>query len=360
MAIREGRWDCPTCGTEGIRGRVTTCQACGTPRPEGIRFYLPEDEPEVTDAELLRQAGAGADWICEHCGAGSRADQDDCAGCGAPRGSSPERETHEYDEDEVPRSGKPERRNAMAPPPSTKRGGMRRLVRWGIGAAAVAGVVAVVTPSKVAARVADKSWERTVQVERYRTVEEEGWSIPEGGREQRHWRALHHYRQVYDHTERRTREVSERVQTGTESYSCGKVDHGNGYFSDKTCTRAVYETRSHTETYDEPVYRQEPVYQTRYRYEIERWLPERVARAAGGIADEPVWPETRLGSRERDGERKEVYTLTFRDEKGKSYSKEVPRAQWDRYRRDEPATLKVFTDTRFEIVEPEAASTGRP
>lgn len=358
MAIREGRWDCPTCGTEGIRGRFTSCRSCGTPRPEGVRFYLPEDEPEVTEAELLRQADVGADWICEHCGSGTRADLEECAGCGAPRGSSPERETHEYDEDEVPRSGKRERRQAVPTPPPSTGGRGRRLFRWGVGAAVAAGVIAIAVPSKVPATVTDKSWERTVQVEEYRTVEEEGWSIPDGGRERRHWREVHHYDRVLDHYETRTRDVSERVRTGTESYSCGKKDHGNGYFSDKTCTRPVYETRHHSETYRDPVYRRVPVYGTRYRYEIERWLPERSVRAAGGARDEPAWPETHLGRKEREGERKEVYTLAFRDKDGKTYSREVPRPQWDRHRPDEPVTLRVYAGSRFEIVEPEEAKAG--
>ncbi|HEX7239114.1 MAG TPA: Ran-binding zinc finger domain-containing protein [Longimicrobiaceae bacterium] len=362
MAVREGRWDCPTCGTTGVRGRFTVCRSCGTPRPEGVRFYLPGDEPEVTEAELLRQAGAGADWICEHCGSSTRALEEECSGCGAPRGSSPEQDTHEYGLDDVPRSGEAPRPAAsLAPPPSTfRRSWIGKAFRWGLGVGVVAAGVAVAVPNKVPVTVTGKTWERTVQVERERTVREEDWSVPSGGREVRHWRAVHHYDRVLDHYETRTRQVSDRVQTGTETYTCGTVDNGNGYFSDKTCTRPTYETVYRTETYEDPVYRQEPRYQTKYAYDIERWLPERVARAAGSEDAEPEWPGTGLKRKEREGARKEVYTLTFRDEEGKSYSKEIPRAQWDRHRPGETVTLKVFTASNFEIVEPDTAAAAAP
>ncbi|HEX2095355.1 MAG TPA: Ran-binding zinc finger domain-containing protein [Longimicrobiaceae bacterium] len=361
MAIREGRWDCSTCGTRGIRGRFTVCESCGTPRPDEVRFYLPANEQEVTDAGLLRQATAGADWICEHCGASTRALQDACSGCGAPRGSSKSQETYEYGEGELPPTSTPEPvRVVSAPPPSTRRNRRGRFIRWGLGAAGIAGIVAIATPEKVPATVTDRTWERTVAVERYRTVEEEGWSLPEGGREIRHWQDVHHHEQVFDHYETRTRQVSEQVPSGTETYVCGTVDHGNGYFSDRECTRTTYTTQYHTETYQEPVYRSEPVYATRYRYEIERWMPERTARAAGREGEEPKWPDPGLKRQEREGRRGEVYTLTFVDEEGKVYTRQVPRDVWDRHRRGQQVTLRVYSGGEFEIVVPDSVAATKP
>ena len=364
MAVREGRWDCPSCGDVGQLGRSVSCTGCGSPRPQGVRFYLPEDAPEVTDAEMLRQAAAGADWVCEHCGASNRALSADCTGCGASVGDSEYQETHEYGEGEAPRSGRPRAlRDVPAPPPSTRRGGgFRRVVRWGIGLGAVGGAFAFLSPREVPATVSDRSWERTVQVERFRTVTEEEWELPEGGRELSRERAIRRYDRVLDHYETRTRQVSEQVQTGTESYTCGTTDNGNGYFTDKTCTRPTYSTQYRTEEYEEPVYRQVPVWGTRFRYEIERWKPERVARAAGGATGSPEWPDTELsGSREREGERKEVYTLTFRDEEGKEYTKQLTQAQWERYDPGERVTLRVSpVDGSVEIEEPETAGAAAP
>lgn len=366
MAVREGRWDCDSCGTVGVRGRDVACPHCGLPRPDGVRFYLPEDAPEVTDAEMLRQAAAGADWVCEHCGASNRALSDDCTGCGASVGGSGRQETHEYGEGEAPRARYRDLRAAAMPPapvpPSTRKtGGFRRVVRWGIGLGVAGGAFALLSPREVPATVSDRSWERTVQVEQYRTVTEEEWELPEGGRELSRERAIRRYDRVLDHYENRTRQVSERVQTGTESYTCGTVDNGNGYFTDRTCTRPTYSTEYRTEEYQEPVYRQEPVWGTRFRYEIERWKPERLARAAGGSTDAPAWPDTELsGSREREGERKEAYTLTFRDAEGKEYTKQLTQAQWERYRPGEQVTLRVSVDGSVEIEEPETAGAAAP
>lgn len=354
MAVREGRWDCDTCGTAGVRGRDVACPQCGTRRPDEVRFYLPEGAAEVTDDDMLRQAAAGADWVCEHCGAGNRALADACGGCGAPVGGSAWRETHEYAPGEVPRSGRKGGSPAPAPPPSTRRGGgFRRALRWGVGVAGIGAAVFVLTPKEVPATVADRSWERTVQVERFRTVVEEEWELPPGGRELGRERAIRRYDRVLDHHETRTRQVSERVQTGTESYTCGTVDNGNGYFTDRTCTRPTYGTQYRTEEYREPVYRQVPVWGTRFRYEIERWKPERVARAAGGATSTPEWPDTKLsGSREREGERKEVYTLVFRDADGKEYVEQVTQAQWEAYEPGESVTLRVGVDGGVEIEAP--------
>lgn len=363
MAVREGRWDCDSCGTAGVRGRDVACPHCGLPRPDDVRFYLPEDAPEVTDAEMLRQAAAGADWVCEHCGASNRALAADCTGCGAPVGDSVRQDVIDYEEGEAPRSGRRAPQAAMAPPPSTRKGGgFRRVVRWGVGLGLVGGAWAVFSPREVPATVSDRSWERTVQVERFRTVTEEEWELPEGGRELSRERAIRRYDRVLDHYETRSRQVSEQVQTGTETYNCGTTDNGNGYFTDKTCTRPTYSTQYRTEEYQEPVYRQVPVWGTRFRYEIERWKPERVARAAGGAEGTPAWPDTELsGSREREGERKETYTLVFRDAEGREYTKVLPQAEWERYRPGEPVTLRVSVDGSVEIEVPEeAAKTATP
>jgi hypothetical protein len=105
MAIREGRWDCPSCGSRAVYGRHVDCPGCGKPRPADIRFYLTDDAPAITDAGQLAEARAGADWVCEHCAASNRATLGDCRGCGAPRGSSPAQPVIDYDAADVPRSG---------------------------------------------------------------------------------------------------------------------------------------------------------------------------------------------------------------------------------------------------------------
>ena len=84
MAIREGAWDCTTCGRTGNRGPEKYCAGCGHPRGLEVEIYLPEDAPEITAEAALERALAGADWCCDHCGGDNRADADYCTGCGAP------------------------------------------------------------------------------------------------------------------------------------------------------------------------------------------------------------------------------------------------------------------------------------
>lgn len=139
MAIREGRWDCPSCGSTGIYGRHVDCPGCNKPRPAGIRFYLSDDAPVVTNPEQLREARAGADWACEHCGASNRATEDNCLGCGAERGTSPTQPVRDYDLAGVPRSGKADvaaggARRLAGPADGTPGGGKRGSGATGVAA----------------------------------------------------------------------------------------------------------------------------------------------------------------------------------------------------------------------------------
>jgi hypothetical protein len=352
MAIREGRWDCPTCGTLGLMGRDLACTGCGNRRPEGVRFYLPDDAAEVTDAARLAEARAGADWICEHCGVSARATQARCPGCGAERGSSPQQQTHEHRYDDAPADEAPRALAAVAP--------TKRKRRWKGPAALLAvvgGMVWYNGPVEVTATVAAKDWTRGIEVQEYRTVQEEDWSVPQGGREKRSFRAVRDHRQVLDHYETKTRQVSERVQTGTRTYTCGQRDMGNGYFEDVTCTEPEYTTNYRTETYQDPVYRQEPIYDTRYAYEIEKWLPDDTAWARGDAAREPSWPAVQIDRNEREGARIQRYVLRFTDDEGKTYEEEVSPEQFARYRQGQSVTLrKKRGNDDVELVEPGAGN----
>lgn len=354
MAIREGRWDCTSCGTVGNLGRQVNCPGCALPRPDGTRFYLPEDAPEVTDAAQLALALAGADWVCEHCGASAHATEADCPGCGAPRGSSPTQDVHDYDMDGIPRDGKERRAAPLAAaaiPPKRRSPWMGR----GVLAAIAAMLWWIFSPQEVTAVVDAKTWDRTLEVQAYRTIRESDWSVPSGGRPVRSYRAIREYRQVLDHYETKERQVSERVQTGTRTYTCGSRDLGNGHFEDRTCTEPEYETRYHTEKYQDPVYRKEPVYATKHDYDIERWVRDTVL-AARGEADEPsepadpAWPVTRLRERQREGARTEKYVLRFRDEDGDTYESPVTLDRFQHLRVGTPVRLKVSRAGAVELL----------
>ena len=394
MAIREGRWDCPSCGSTGVFGRHVDCPSCGKPRPAGVRFYLTDDAPVLVDPERVAEAEAGPDWVCEHCGASNRAAHRDCEGCGAPRGSSPTQAVTDYALGEVPRSGQAP---AAALPAAAAAEPEQSVRAWGWMVSALlciivlglctggeepkrsapapvratAAVPAAAAPEPapppghdlVPAVVEELGWARVVYLERRSVEYGEGWELPdsatvveESRKVRDHEERVASYREVErrvertetvpDGTDTRTRQVSERVQTGTRTYVCGQRDLGNGYFKDVTCSAPVYETRTRSESYEvprtrevtryetetdrEPVYKSVPIYGTYYRYRAPVWNRSRVLKEEGG-ATRPVWPAVKLRPMEREERREEVYAVGFRTAEGERNRAVVPLPEWEGY-----------------------------
>lgn len=311
MAIREGRWDCPSCGSTGIYGRHTDCPGCGKPRPAGVRFYLAHGEPDVKDPEQLRDARAGADWICQQCKATNRAAEARCAGCGAFRGSrNPLQKVHEYTTETTPRTGDAARPASAAPGASSGGSGgsgggyggraasgsswprrligtrgaempLRRRIGWTI--AGVMGFVVLVgmvreaiperTPGLVPGVVEAATWVRIIHLAQRSMVNGEGWELPENATVLTETRRVREHRQEVAGYQMVTRLVprTERVvqgyreetrtyeeqgrQTGTRTWVCGSKDLGNGYFEDVECSEPEYETVTHTERVSVPIYK---------------------------------------------------------------------------------------------------------
>lgn len=366
MAIREGRWLCKGCGAENL-GRYEECNGldgqsgCNKGREHygPVRFYLPEDSPIVTDPELLADANSGPDWTCDHCGCANKNAYHGhktlrCVHCNQQRDERDEDyETHVYSVGEVPTAPpKPERkRNRRSVSTAVKNDPVivsRNSLSWDYPAIAVVTVGVLIfgyliwflflATSELTASVEGFSWQRSVEIERYQTIEDEGWDMPADARETGWETRVHHYEKVFSHNEPKTRQVSEQVPTGTETYVCGTKDLGNGYFEDIDCTRDTYTTVYTTETYEEPVYDDEPVYETWYFYEMDRWTYDRTVPVSGEDQD-PYWPEYRLtGDKERlrvGNERlaseSESYAVHFRDSDGERYKKNFPEVQWSNF-----------------------------
>jgi hypothetical protein len=227
----------------------------------------------------------------------------------------------------------------------------------GIGCLALLALIAAVwllgRPKEVELTVAGVRWERAVGIEAMETVEEEAWEgeVPPGARVLSTHREVHHQNKIQTGTERKTRTVSEEVQTGTERVKVGTKDLGNGYFEDEYEDRPVYQSRSHEESYEEPVYREEPVYADRVRYEIDRWgqvRQEKISRQDRS----PVWPELprlALGPGQRAGARREFYEVTFHGRDGKDHLWKAPsEAEWRRLEPGRTYRVKIWPDGRIE------------
>ncbi len=196
MAIREGAWDCPHCGRKRNRGPDKFCGGCGAPRGEGVRFYLPEDAREVTDAAELERARSGPDWVCPYCEGDNPSANAFCSGCGAPREGAASRAVVEH-------------RDAPPPPPpqpavsaAPKPGGGRLKKGCGIGCLGLLLLFGLFwflgRPREARLTVDGFGWERSVQVEALRTVTEEAWEsdLPVGARALSRSRQVHHTNRV--------------------------------------------------------------------------------------------------------------------------------------------------------------------
>jgi membrane protease subunit (stomatin/prohibitin family) len=74
-------WTCPNCNTRNP-GPVKTCQSCGAPQPENVKFEMGSDESFVKDEKEIQQAEKGADIHCGFCGTRNPADAKTCSQCG--------------------------------------------------------------------------------------------------------------------------------------------------------------------------------------------------------------------------------------------------------------------------------------
>lgn len=356
MAIRVGRWDCPTCSTKGILGPEKSCTVCGAPRPKNVKFYLTDDAEVVTDKKRLEEAKAGADLVCSNCGTHNAATRTVCSTCGNPLSTTAD--------DDIQLGQKLFNLDGTAKEPTFtgtlsggdtrtaeeieeeayhKAGGLtsdieriktrRKAIRWSLFVGIPLGMLALVwylfSTHTEPVTVTGHTWERNINVLAYKNVEEEDWSVPDGGTQTGSFQAIHHYDHVLDHYETRTRSV--QVQTGSESVKCGTRDMGNGYFEDVYCDEPIYETRE--ESYEEPIYRDDPVYQTKYRYTVWRWVPDHDITTQGKDTTAVKWPfEAVDGKTFRYGDTNQVYNLLLHSDKRKfDFTDNLPEPRWRLY-----------------------------
>ena len=181
-------------------------------------------------------------------------------------------------------------------------------------------------------------WQRELEVEILKTFRLEDWSYPADAYNITSRTAIRTYRQVLDHYETRYRTVYDRKRTGShsESYSCGTEYHdmGNGRFerTSKTCYRTVddYQSVPRQERYDEPVYRSEPVYDTLYTYNVDRWVTDHFEKADGRFnPHDPVInlsnPKQRIGD-----ERHETYDVVLVDPKMREFDRKLDQVTWSK------------------------------
>lgn len=200
------------------------------------------------------------------------------------------------------------------------------------------------TPIKRTADIQGFQWTRTIEVEKYTECHESDWYLPSGAILEYTRREIHHYEQVLDHYETKTKEVPEQVLDG---YDTDYIDLGNGQCDVVKTPR--YKTVYHTETYQEPVYRSEPIYQTKYYYEIGRWKYDHSLTTAGSD-QKPYWHETDLPKNVdnpqygdiRQNKRTEKYIAVIIDYKNNTQKVNYNYNDWVNLKQGQTITYKTF------------------
>jgi hypothetical protein len=305
-------------------------------------------DAEVTDLALQAKAKLGPDWVCEYCSTSNAGDKATCGSCGTIKGESvPRQEVKEYGLGEAPTTGDmtleyDEQEEAPAEPPK-KKGPSPLLIGGIVAVFALLCIIAaflIFGGKNADANVSGFQWDRAVEIEELQTVNEEDWSLPSGGRLISQREEIHHYDQVLDHYEDREHQISFQEQVGERTYVCGQRDLGNGFFEDINCTEPVYETKYRTESYQEPIYNDVPVYQTKYFYEIDKWIVIRTETAAAKDHS-PFWPRSDLSGDQREGDQSETYVIYFKDGDGKLFEFELTLDEWLGYESGQNVILKL-------------------
>jgi hypothetical protein len=299
---------------------------------------------EVADAAEIALAKSKRAWKCGHCGKVNDGADQNCDACGNPRDvESADKQfiAREYDPRDVPQNeDQIEDPNTESPTdnPAPTEVGYSSLTRnrltaeelerkrkrrkifkiVAISLAAIGLVTFVLTWKKqIPVTVMGFAWERTVDIEKYGPHQESSWSSPPTGAYAiSTQQEIHHYD---------TRVVGRECHTETHSVVCGTTDNGNGTFSDRYCDE------TEEVCVDQTV--QDPVYETKYYYTIDRWGFDHTEKATAQDHN-PHWPsdaQTATNpSQYREGKKKETYTVKVARKSGKLESSDVPQRRWDK------------------------------
>ncbi len=233
--------------------------------------------------------------------------------------------------------------------------------------------------------VSELHWERTVEVEEYKTLTNSDWTHPGDARVQGSENRIRTYRTVHDgwHTENYTdyetryktesyTDVETRYRSETYSGTCSRtVSKGNGSFGTESysCpqTRQVSYTVSVPKTrqvpYQVPVQKsrqvedthQEPVWDTWYTYQVDRWVTDRWVTTSDKTATAVDWPKvtdlhqdpapgTQVGE-ERVGNKedwRESYGVIYIDSKGGSHAEQKGYDLWTKLKKDETVPARYY------------------
>ena len=288
-------WDCGFCGATKLLGKSHRhCPSCGAPQDADAR-YFPEDDADrvaVEDHEFV-----GADWECGACESPNAAVAEFCSSCGAPRDGNAQ-VTLQSESPPAPPKEPSEDSESTTP---------WKLIAVAVGVVVV-GFLAVffLWTEEKGVEVVSHSWERSIEIEEYKTVQDSAWKdqVP---------------RKAYGLKCAQKERSKKKVEDGQECKMV-KQDKGDGTFTEREeCT-----TR----------YKEVPVYDQYCRYSIEKWVVTSTPKTQSDDL-EPSWPiiqieECAIEARgcKRTGARRAVYTVGLADDEGEKHACEYDEDKW--------------------------------
>lgn len=377
-------WACRYCGS--LNSALTNrCQECGAnmdgeskdyfelhggsnrntmyTRKEGQSTVQKLAQPyEDRNIEKIRPKKESM-WECEYCGAMNSESVSNCTSCGADKPKTQKSSSYtEHMESRSQQAVQETTRHGVIDSSGSSENGLKYFLSnyWkhlAIGAASVFsialivfGLVMLFMPREKTIEISSVDWKYTVNVESYETYHESDWTVPTGGRVTRTASEIRSYEKVIDHYETRTKTYTEQVQDGYDiSYTYS--DNGDGTFSEHEHKTPKYKTETRTETYQEPIYVDVPIYDTKYYYDIERWKWKRNTTASGSDRN-PYFDEPVLADNERVSGYNKSYSFTgyiVEDEETKTFK--IDEAKWEELTAGQTIKVKMSVGVITEYIE---------
>ncbi len=343
-------WVCPSCGAKNP-GPQKTCSGCGAAQPTNVKFQQAAQEEIITDKDELSRAATGPDVHCPYCGARNPAGTKNCTQCSGDLTEAVARASgevvgahHAGPAPDVPcpscgtlnpatalkcskcGSSMAQPKATAAPVPAPKPGGPLMYVIAAIAVVLIliAGACCVLSTrtNDVTADVESASWTRSIAVEALVPTKHQAWrdQVPSNAE-------LGSCRQE-------VRSVQDNPAPNSQKV-CGTpytVDKGSGY------GEVVQDCR-----YE--------VYDDQCDYTVPEWQIVDMVKLNGSDLN-PRWPETRLNTGQRAGNRQEVYEIIFNND-GKKYTYQTgDAAEYAKYSVGSRWTLKVNTFGSVSDIQP--------
>jgi hypothetical protein len=337
--VYEMMWDCKFCGTPKLLGKTHRfCPNCGAAQDPQTRYYPSDSEKiAVQDHQYV-----GADLICGSCGTPNSASSHNCRQCGASLesaarastlGEQVRAESVAFDSsgsrDVAKEKFDAEMLRVGVTKPQGAFGGKGKWILIGILAIVVLVIgffaVSRLWTKNTSVYAVGHTWEREIQIEQMSAVSDNAWcdSMPSG---------------AYSVTRRQEQRSTNRVADGEEC-SVRRVDNGDGTFrQQREC---------------QPKYREEPVYDSKCYFTIDRWTSERTVNASGqSLSEAPYWPETNLSRTgsclgcEREGARNDRYVVQFENRDNQNtFECEVEEDRWNNMQEGTAWQIKISVVT---------------